>query len=219
MRRLAPVALTPAAAFAVHQLRYWLAFGAHAGAALQQQGHSYLHSLVPWIVLLSPLRSARSCGAGTGLRRRMLHTPLHDLARRAVARLLGVPACDLCFAGVSRGPIRGRASGWAHGDLRLWRVVVDSGLARRRSRARGGVPRCALGAARSRAALRPRRRRARPPGTRRPRSSGTCWHRGSRRSPKAGLVAVPPVGCRSLKPSKPAATHPHSGRAHRSWLA
>ncbi len=55
MRRLAPVALTPAAAFAVHQLRFWLAFGNHAGVALQQQGHSYLHSLVPWIVLLVAL--------------------------------------------------------------------------------------------------------------------------------------------------------------------
>ena len=50
--RLAPVALMPAAAFAVHQLRYWLAFGSQAGVELQRQGHSYLHSIVPWIVLL-----------------------------------------------------------------------------------------------------------------------------------------------------------------------
>lgn len=47
--------LMPAAAFAVHQLRYWLAFGGYAGAQLQAQGHSYLHSLVPWIVLLLSL--------------------------------------------------------------------------------------------------------------------------------------------------------------------
>jgi hypothetical protein len=52
MRRLAPIALMPAAALAVHQLRYWLAFGGQAGAELERQGHSYLHSLVPWIVLL-----------------------------------------------------------------------------------------------------------------------------------------------------------------------
>lgn len=52
IRRLAPLALMPAAALAVHQLRYWLAFGGHAGAELQRQGHSYLHSLVPWFVLL-----------------------------------------------------------------------------------------------------------------------------------------------------------------------
>jgi hypothetical protein len=52
IRRLAPAALMPAGAFAVHQLRYWLAFGSHAGVELADQGHSYLHSVVPWIVLL-----------------------------------------------------------------------------------------------------------------------------------------------------------------------
>lgn len=57
IRRLAPLALMPAAAFAVHQLRYWLAFGGHAGAQLQAQGHSYLHSLVPWLVLLIAIAS------------------------------------------------------------------------------------------------------------------------------------------------------------------
>jgi hypothetical protein len=53
IRRLAPVALMPAGALAVHQLRYWLAFGGRAGLLLQQQGHAYMHSLVPWIVLLT----------------------------------------------------------------------------------------------------------------------------------------------------------------------
>jgi hypothetical protein len=52
LRGLARAAVIPAAAFAVHQLRYVLAFGGGAGAELQRQGHSYLHSLVPWIVLL-----------------------------------------------------------------------------------------------------------------------------------------------------------------------
>lgn len=52
IRRLAPLALMPASSFAVHQLRYWLAFGSRAGAELQAQGHSYLHSVVPWIVVL-----------------------------------------------------------------------------------------------------------------------------------------------------------------------
>ncbi|HEY1565627.1 MAG TPA: hypothetical protein VGF68_01370 [Solirubrobacteraceae bacterium] len=41
----------PAAAIAVHQLRYWLAFGSTAGVELQRQGHSYLHSVAPWIVV------------------------------------------------------------------------------------------------------------------------------------------------------------------------
>jgi hypothetical protein len=52
IRRFAPAALMPAGAFAVHELRYWLAYGNHAGVELAEQGHSYLHSIVPWIVLL-----------------------------------------------------------------------------------------------------------------------------------------------------------------------
>ena len=52
VRGVVRAAAVPAAAFAVHQLRYLLAYGGAAGAALQRQGHSYLHSLVPWIVLL-----------------------------------------------------------------------------------------------------------------------------------------------------------------------
>jgi hypothetical protein len=51
-RSTAQIALLPAAAFLVHQLRYLLAFGGHAGAVLQETGHSYLNSVVPWLVLL-----------------------------------------------------------------------------------------------------------------------------------------------------------------------
>jgi hypothetical protein len=49
------VAVLPPAAFAVHQLRYWLAYGSHAGIELQRTGHSYLHSVVPWLVVLVAL--------------------------------------------------------------------------------------------------------------------------------------------------------------------
>jgi hypothetical protein len=52
IRRLGRGALMPVAALIVHQLRYMLAFGGHAGVQLSRQGHAYLHSLVPWIVLL-----------------------------------------------------------------------------------------------------------------------------------------------------------------------
>ena len=69
----------PAGAFAVHQLRYWLAFGNRAGLELAAQGHSYLHSLVPWIVLLIALASGaflltlgRALGGGVSLPRRTL---------------------------------------------------------------------------------------------------------------------------------------------------
>ena len=50
VRGLARAAVVPAAAIAVHQLRYLLAFGSTAGVELQRQGHSYLHSIAPWIV-------------------------------------------------------------------------------------------------------------------------------------------------------------------------
>jgi hypothetical protein len=43
--------VVPAAALVVHQLRYLLAYGSRANTELAAQGHSYLHSLVPWIVL------------------------------------------------------------------------------------------------------------------------------------------------------------------------
>lgn len=43
--------LLPAGAFVLHQLRYSLAYGPQAGAQLSSQGHAYLGSLVPWIVL------------------------------------------------------------------------------------------------------------------------------------------------------------------------
>jgi hypothetical protein len=52
---LALAALLPAAAFAVHQLRYMLAFGVGAGAELSRSGHSYLHSVAPWLILLLAL--------------------------------------------------------------------------------------------------------------------------------------------------------------------
>src|SRR4051794_9975459 len=47
--------LFPAAAFAVHQLRYELAYGDRSGQALVAQGHGYLNSLAPWVVLLAAL--------------------------------------------------------------------------------------------------------------------------------------------------------------------
>ncbi len=68
-RRLGPVALLPPAALAVHQLRFLLAYGDGAGAELQRTGHAYLHSVVPWIVLLLALATGgflRSLGRALG---------------------------------------------------------------------------------------------------------------------------------------------------------
>lgn len=51
IRGVTRAGLVPAAALAVHQLRFLLAYGGGTGAALVRQGHSYMHSLAPWIVL------------------------------------------------------------------------------------------------------------------------------------------------------------------------
>jgi hypothetical protein len=47
--------LFPAAAYAVHQLRYELGFGSGSASALAAQGHGYLDSLAPWIAVLLAL--------------------------------------------------------------------------------------------------------------------------------------------------------------------
>lgn len=57
--------LVPAAALAVHQLRFLLAFGHASGAQLAQTGHAYLHSLVPWLIALIGLAAGGFlCGMG-----------------------------------------------------------------------------------------------------------------------------------------------------------
>lgn len=94
-QRLAPLALMPAAAFAVHELRYWLAFGGRAGAVLQAHGHSYLHSVVPWIVLLVALAAGaflRALGRALGGR---YSTPRYTLS--LVALWLLCAACLLAI--------------------------------------------------------------------------------------------------------------------------
>jgi hypothetical protein len=53
----------PAAALVVHQARYTLTYGSRANAELAAQGHSYLHSVVPWTIL------ALGIGASGFLRR------------------------------------------------------------------------------------------------------------------------------------------------------
>jgi hypothetical protein len=74
LRRVSSAGLMPAAVIAVHQLRYWAAFGSLAPAELQRQGHSYLHSLAPWIVLSvavalgSFLRAFGRALGGSGMR-------------------------------------------------------------------------------------------------------------------------------------------------------
>jgi hypothetical protein len=92
---LARGALVPAAALAVHQLRYWLTFGSDTTAELRAQGHSYLHSLVPWIVLLIAISAGvflRALGRALGGRSSL---PRHTLSFAALWL-----ACAACLVAI-----------------------------------------------------------------------------------------------------------------------
>jgi hypothetical protein len=108
------VALLPLAAFTVHQLRYLFAFGGHAGAVLQATGHTYLNSVVPWIVALAAivaggfLRSlGRACASQTTV-------------PRYVASLAGLwLVCSVALIGIYIGQellegvfLAGHPTGW-----------------------------------------------------------------------------------------------------------
>lgn len=95
IRRLAPLALMPFAAFAAHQLRYWLAFGGRAGATLQAQGHSYLHSLVPWLVLLIAVSAGAFLRALGGALRGQRSLPRYTISFAAL--WLACAACLLAI--------------------------------------------------------------------------------------------------------------------------
>jgi hypothetical protein len=70
-------ALLAAGALAVHELRYALAYGDHAGSAASAQGHAYLSVVVPVVVLAALFAAAQALlrfagGSASGDRRRRL---------------------------------------------------------------------------------------------------------------------------------------------------
>lgn len=95
LRCVAPALVMPPAALAVHQLRYYLAFGSGATAELQRTGHSYLHSWAPWIVALLALTAGGflwSLGNALAAQRTM---------RRYTASLLGLwLVCSAMLVGI-----------------------------------------------------------------------------------------------------------------------
>lgn len=92
------VALLPPAAFAVHQLRYMLAYGGHAGVMLERTGHSYLHSVVPWIMLVVTLVLG---GFLVALGKAFAG---HNTAARYTRSLLGMwLACTACLIAIFSG--------------------------------------------------------------------------------------------------------------------
>jgi apolipoprotein N-acyltransferase len=149
-------ALMPGAALAVHQLRYSIAFGSHAQSELTAQGHAYLSSLTPWIVLLATLAIGVSLG---GLARRWAEGTGDAPARHPLLRtwLLAAVALVLVYTGqeLLEGLFAtGHPGGLVgiFGDGGLWAVPAAIGV--------GGIVALALhGGTAVVAALRPGRRR------------------------------------------------------------
>ena len=95
--------LLPAAALGVHELRYRLAYGADAPQALAAQGHGYLDSLAPWLVLLLALALRRLPRPLRPRRRRSAALDARDaVVRRPLAALDGEPRRRLRRAGAAR---------------------------------------------------------------------------------------------------------------------
>jgi hypothetical protein len=96
--------LFPAAVLAVHQIRYTMAYGPAAGAQLREQGHSYLHSLVPWVILGLALglssfvsRLAQACRTGDAGR----------FSRRGATALWLLTACALVLIYATQESLEG----------------------------------------------------------------------------------------------------------------
>ena len=124
-------------------------------AELQRQGHAYLHSLVPWLVLLIAL------GAGASVR-----ALGRAFAGKCSPRRYALSFCVLwltCATGLvmvyacqePRGTGRHRPPFGLDRHLRVWRRLVGPGRTGYRARTRRRLPRWSLGPARSRPSARP----------------------------------------------------------------
>jgi hypothetical protein len=80
--------LLPAAALLVHQLRYWLAYGSAASNELADQGHAYLGTVAPWVVIIT------AGGLGCFLARLLRGRPVMQRSR-SFAELWGGTAAGL----------------------------------------------------------------------------------------------------------------------------
>ena len=163
--------VVPAAVLVVHQLRYTLAYGSRANVELAAQGHSYLHSLVPWTVL------ALGVGCSAFVRRAVVAARDGD-ARLAPRRAFGAIwlattlALVLAYAVqesleglLASGHPQGMGGVFGHGG---WWAVPVAAIVALLVVALFQVARAVLELA---ARLRPRRLRLRPPALARPSSS------------------------------------------------
>jgi hypothetical protein len=122
--------LVPAAALVVHQARYSLAYGPRATSQLAAQGHSYLHSVVPWAILALGLaatsflrrlaRAARTGDAGRSF------VPARLWALTTVTLLAIYTVQETLEGFVASGHPGGLAGVFGHGG---WWAVPVSALA------------------------------------------------------------------------------------------
>jgi hypothetical protein len=126
------VALLPPAAYAVHQARYYLAFGGRASTMLRATGHSYLHSVVPWLVALIGLavgaflyRAGRAFATRAAPRTR--HLSFGALWALCVLALIAIFASQETLEGIFA---TGHPGGWSavFGDGGWWAVPVATGI-------------------------------------------------------------------------------------------
>ena len=140
--------LVPAAALLVHQLRYTLTYGSQAGAQLAATGHSYQHSLVPWVVLtlgrrpvvVPAARGARGAERRDRAVRASVRRPVSG--RVTTVGLLAIYAVQESLEELyASGHPTGFAGVFGHGGW--WAIPVGR---RRRDRRRRAAPRRPRGA-------------------------------------------------------------------------
>jgi xanthosine utilization system XapX-like protein len=125
--------ILPAAALVVHQARYSLAYGGRANAELAAQGHSYLHSLVPWVVFTLALgawlflrRAAAAARSGSAGRLSRVTAPA--LWCLTTVTLLAIYSVQETLEGfVSTGHPDGAAGVFGHGGL--WSIPAAAVVA------------------------------------------------------------------------------------------
>ncbi len=171
--------LLPAAALVVHELRYRLAYGDQAGAALSSQGHGYLDSLAPWLVLLLGIalgtlvaRAARAAAGDAVTRPRRSFAALWLLASVSLVAIYSVQ--ELVEGVFADGHPAGLAGLYGHGGW--WSLAAAAVL--------GAVVAALLrlGSAVVAAAGRLAGRRASPSNASPGRSAALCSARSTRRA-------------------------------------
>jgi hypothetical protein len=123
--------LVPAAALVVHQARYTLAYGPRATSQLAAQGHSYLHSVVPWAILAVGLaatsflrrlaRAARTGDTGQGF------SPIRLWALTTVTLVAIYTVQETLEGFVASGHPGGLAGVFGHGGW--WAIPVSAVVA------------------------------------------------------------------------------------------